>query len=55
VVIESCKKGQGGAWRGLSSIPAFYVLRYVNYWFMVKAFWNEFVVNRPLKTFVKGH
>lgn len=55
VLIESSKKGQGGAWRGLSSIPAFYVLRYVNYWYMVKAFWNEFVVNKPLKTFVKGH
>jgi biofilm PGA synthesis N-glycosyltransferase PgaC len=53
VIIEGGKRGQ--AWRGVSSIPAFYALRYVNYWFMLKAFWDEFVANKPLKTFVKGH
>jgi poly-beta-1,6-N-acetyl-D-glucosamine synthase len=53
VLLEGAKRGE--AWRGVMSIPAFYALRYVNYWFMLKAFWDEFVVNRPLKTFVKGH
>lgn len=53
VVIEG--KRHGTVWKGVSSIPAFYALRYVNYWFMLKAFWDEFVVNKPLKTFVKGH
>lgn len=55
VVLEGSRRGQGGVWRGVSSIPAFYVLRYVNYYYMIKAFIDEFVVNKPLKTFVKGH
>ncbi len=41
--------------RTLTSIPSFFVLRIVNGLFMLKAFWDEFVMRRPLKVYEKGH
>lgn len=52
-LLLAARRGEVG--KALASIPAFYVLRFVNFAFVIKAFWKEFVVNKPLKTFVKGH
>jgi biofilm PGA synthesis N-glycosyltransferase PgaC len=41
--------------RVLASIPSFFVLRIVNGVFMLKAFWQEFVMGRSLKVYEKGH
>lgn len=53
VLTEARRRGQ--TLEALRALPSFYVLRYVNYFFVLKAFWNEFVGGRPLRTFVKGH
>lgn len=53
VLLQAAKRREIG--KALASIPAFYVLRFVNFYFMLKAFFDEFVANKPLKTFVKGH
>ena len=39
----------------LTSIPSFFVLRIVNGLFMLKAFWDEMIMRRPLKVYEKGH
>lgn len=39
----------------LTSIPSFFVLRIVNGLFMLKAFWDEIVMRKPLKVYEKGH
>jgi biofilm PGA synthesis N-glycosyltransferase PgaC len=41
--------------RTLASIPSFFILRIVNGVFMLKAFWQEFVMGRSLKVYEKGH
>ncbi len=41
--------------KALTSIPAFWVLRFINTWFVTKAFWNEVVGKRSVKVFEKGH
>lgn len=41
--------------QALTSIPSFFVLRIVNGLFMLKAFWDEIVMRRPLKVYEKGH
>lgn len=46
---------RGEAKQALASLPAFYVIRFVNFYFVFKAFWNELVVSRRLRTFEKGH
>ena len=46
---------RGEVKQALSSIPSFYMLRFVNFYFVLKAFFCEFVINRRLKTFEKGH
>ncbi len=46
---------RGEVKQALMSLPAFYVIRFVNFYFVFKAFWNELVVSRRLKTFEKGH
>jgi biofilm PGA synthesis N-glycosyltransferase PgaC len=53
VVLEAARRGE--VKRALASIPAFYVLRFVNFWFVLKAFWSEFVSGRRVRTFEKGH
>lgn len=46
---------RGEVKQALLSLPAFYVIRFVNFYFVFRAFWNELVVSRRLKTFEKGH
>lgn len=41
--------------KALASYPAFYVLRLVNSWFMLKAMWLELVMRKPLLVYEKGH
>ena len=41
--------------RALASLPGFFVLRTVNGWFMLRAFWRELVLRRPLLVYEKGH
>jgi cellulose synthase/poly-beta-1,6-N-acetylglucosamine synthase-like glycosyltransferase len=41
--------------RALASFPGFFVLRFVNSWFVLAAIWQELVMRRPLKVFEKGH
>lgn len=53
VLTEAARRGE--FWRGLASIPAFFVLRVVNCAFVLEAFWSELVVRRPLLVYEKGH
>ncbi len=41
--------------RALLSYPSFLLLRVVNALFMLRAFWLEFVVRKPLVGYEKGH
>lgn len=41
--------------RALASLPSFFVLRVVNGAFMLRALWDEFVADRPLLVYEKGH
>jgi biofilm PGA synthesis N-glycosyltransferase PgaC len=41
--------------RALASLPGFFLLRTVNGWFMLQAFWREIVLRRPLLVYEKGH
>ena len=41
--------------RALASLPAFFVLRLVNGFFMLAALWRELIVRRPLLVYEKGH
>jgi len=53
VLYAAYKRGETG--RALASLPGFFVLRFVNAWFMIAAFWSEFVAGRRLDKFEKGH
>jgi poly-beta-1,6-N-acetyl-D-glucosamine synthase len=46
---------RGETWRALASFPSFFLLRIVNGAFMLAALWREFVVQRPLLVYEKGH
>lgn len=39
----------------LTSLPAFFVLRFVNCLFILEAFWSEIIIRRPLLVYEKGH
>jgi biofilm PGA synthesis N-glycosyltransferase PgaC len=41
--------------RAIASMPAFFVLRVVNGFFMLRALWDELVLGRPLLVYEKGH
>jgi poly-beta-1,6-N-acetyl-D-glucosamine synthase len=41
--------------RALASLPGFFVLRFVNAIFLLKALWLEFVMKKPLLVYEKGH
>jgi biofilm PGA synthesis N-glycosyltransferase PgaC len=41
--------------RAIASLPGFFVLRTVNGWFMLRAFWSELIAGRPLLVYEKGH
>jgi biofilm PGA synthesis N-glycosyltransferase PgaC len=46
---------RGETLRAIASLPAFFVLRFVNGFFMLSALWRELVVRRPLLVYEKGH
>jgi biofilm PGA synthesis N-glycosyltransferase PgaC len=41
--------------KAVLSIPSFFILRFVNSFFMLRAIWEEFVINKPLTQYEKGH
>jgi poly-beta-1,6-N-acetyl-D-glucosamine synthase len=41
--------------RAVASLPGFFVLRFVNAIFLLKALWLELVMRRPLLVYEKGH
>jgi biofilm PGA synthesis N-glycosyltransferase PgaC len=41
--------------RILASVPAFFVLRTVNSFFMLEAFWSELIMKKRFTTYEKGH
>lgn len=53
VLVAARKRGE--IRKALAGLPGFFVLRFVNSFFVFRAFWNEFVARRSLKTFEKGH
>jgi poly-beta-1,6-N-acetyl-D-glucosamine synthase len=53
VTMEAARRGE--VRKALACIPAFYVLRFVNFYFVLSAFFHEFVSGKRLKTFEKGH
>lgn len=46
---------RGETRKALASLPAFWVMRFINAAYMLRAFWNEFLSNRRMHTFEKGH
>jgi cellulose synthase/poly-beta-1,6-N-acetylglucosamine synthase-like glycosyltransferase len=48
-------EGRKNFWRVLASVPAFFVLRTVNGYFIVNALWKELILRQPLKVYEKGH
>lgn len=53
VLIQAHKRGE--TWLALSSIPAFWVMRWINCIYMIRAFWRELVTCNRLEKFEKGH
>jgi hypothetical protein len=47
--------GRGETWHALSSIPAFFVLRFVNSAIFLEALFKEVVLRQPLEVYEKGH
>lgn len=47
--------GRRNILRVLASLPAFFVLRTVNAYFLIRAIWDEWVMGRPLLVYEKGH
>ena len=52
-LIAAKKRNEVG--RALASLPAFFVLRVVNSVFVVEAFVSEFILNKHLTVYEKGH
>ncbi len=46
---------RGEFWRAVASLPGFFVLRYVNAAFLLRAVWDEFVRGKRLAVYEKGH
>jgi biofilm PGA synthesis N-glycosyltransferase PgaC len=46
---------RGEVAKALASIPGFFVLRFVNAWFVLVALWREVITKNRLATFEKGH
>jgi hypothetical protein len=53
VLYKAARRKEIG--KALASLPGFFVLRFVNSWFLLKALWLEFVMCKPLKVYEKGH
>ena len=52
-LVKGARRGELG--RVLLSLPCFLVMRFVNAVFMLRAAWSEFVLNRTLLVYEKGH
>ena len=48
-------RGRKELGRVLVSVPSFFVLRFVNAGFLLRALWLEWVMRRPLRVYEKGH
>jgi poly-beta-1,6-N-acetyl-D-glucosamine synthase len=48
-------RGRRELGRVLVSVPPFFVLRFVNAAFLLRALWLELVMHRPLRVYEKGH
>ncbi|MBL8746042.1 MAG: glycosyltransferase family 2 protein [Phycisphaerae bacterium] len=46
---------RGEVKKALASLPGFFVLRFVNAWFVLVAIWREVITGNRLATFEKGH
>jgi biofilm PGA synthesis N-glycosyltransferase PgaC len=46
---------RGETWKALTSIPAFFILRFVNSAIYLEALFKEVVLQNPLETYEKGH
>lgn len=46
---------RGEVRKALASLPGFFVLRFVNAWFVLVALWREVITKNRLATFEKGH
>jgi len=53
VLVAARKRGE--VKKALACLPAFYLMRFVNCWFVLTSFWNEFVSKRRVTVFEKGH
>jgi cellulose synthase/poly-beta-1,6-N-acetylglucosamine synthase-like glycosyltransferase len=53
VVASGIKRGELG--RVLASLPCFFVMRFVNAVFMLRAIWSELVAGKTLAVYEKGH
>lgn len=53
VLYRAGQRGEVG--KALASLPGFFVLRFVNSYYVLNALWRELVSNRRLAHFEKGH
>lgn len=53
VLYRAHQRGEVG--KALASIPGFFVLRFVNSWFVLVALWREVITKNRLAVFEKGH
>lgn len=49
------KHGRKNMLSVIASVPAFFVLRMVNAYFLLRAIWDEWILKRPLLVYEKGH
>lgn len=53
VLYRAKQRGEVG--KAIRSIPGFFVLRFVNAWYVLVALWREVITKNRLATFEKGH
>jgi len=53
VLVQAGRRGE--TLRALASLPGYFVLRFVNAWYMLVALWRELVAGNRLSSFEKGH
>ena len=53
VLVQARRRGE--TLQALASLPGYFVLRFVNAWFMLVALWRELVTRDRLSGFDKGH
>ena len=53
VLLKAHQRGEKA--RALASLPGFFVIRFVNAVFVLRALWSELIWKRSLVVFEKGH